>query len=231
MSKPFIHSISSAKKFGGKPEDYADLHNMLDSSKSVIGDNRHRALTHNAWFVFIMEKIFGETRVNSDGRRYSVREICEQHILEDFGGKFIPTAQDYLQEIEFKPWMGNGKGEPPKSVRKELSNEEVKIDKENPVRYKKTGVVHPVSANMLTDKDFDFGDEDEEIDDTIIDGATEKENPLISSPQKELDEAVEKAVRLFSELNNNYPEGKEYIPPSSKKLVNRPINKKVIRFD
>lgn len=46
MSKPFIHAQSSAKKFGGIWEDYISIHEFLDSSKSVIADNRHRALTH-----------------------------------------------------------------------------------------------------------------------------------------------------------------------------------------
>lgn len=45
MSKPFIHAISSAKKFGGKWTDYIEIHELIDSSKSVLSDNRHRALT------------------------------------------------------------------------------------------------------------------------------------------------------------------------------------------
>lgn len=114
MSKPYIHAMSSAKKFGGVAEDYLDIHNLMDSSKATIADNRHRALTHNAWFIgTILEKVFGTTRKNSAGRTYSVRDIGEQHVLEDFGKKFIPSAQDYLQEIEFKSWMQNGRGVPP----------------------------------------------------------------------------------------------------------------------
>ncbi len=113
MSKPYIHASSSAKKFGGVPEDYIEIHNLLDSSKSVIADNRHRCLTHNSWFLFILEKIFGVTITNKDNKVVSVRDIGEQHILEDFGGKFIPSAQDYLIEMEFKDWMQNGNGYPP----------------------------------------------------------------------------------------------------------------------
>jgi len=116
MAKPFIHAKSSAKKFGGKPEDYIDIHNFLDSSKGAIADNRHRALTHNSWFLStVLERVFGVTRINSDGREYSVRDVGEQHILEDFGMKFIPTAQDYLQEIEIQGWMQNGQGTPASS--------------------------------------------------------------------------------------------------------------------
>jgi hypothetical protein len=121
MSKPWIHSKNSARKFGGKPEDYLAIHNFMDSSKGAIGDNRHRALTHNSWFVSAdgpLERIFGVVIKNSDNKEVSVRDIGEQHILEDFGMKFIPTAQDYLQEMEFKSWMNNGKTGVPSSFQR-----------------------------------------------------------------------------------------------------------------
>lgn len=116
MSKPWIHAESSARKFGGKPEDYIDLHNLMDSTKGTMADSRHRALTHNSWFIAPngpLERIFGVNLTNSDGRLVSVRELGEQHILEDFGNRFIPSAQDYLQEINIKEWMIQGKGAPP----------------------------------------------------------------------------------------------------------------------
>lgn len=114
--KPWIHAESSARRFGGKPEDYIEIHNLLDSSKGTIADQRHRALTHNAWFLsVVLERIFGVNVTNSDGKLVSVREIGEQHVLEDFRGKFIPSAQDYLQTMEHHDWMENGKGLPPSS--------------------------------------------------------------------------------------------------------------------
>lgn len=114
MAKPHIHAVSSVKKFGGVPEDYLDIHRVMDSSKGAIPDNRHRALTHNSWFLStILERIFGYSIRNSAGKEVSVRDIGEQHILEDYANKFIPTAQDYLAEMEFKDWMNNGKGSPP----------------------------------------------------------------------------------------------------------------------
>ena len=127
MSKPYIHAVSSARRFGGVPEDYIEIHNLLDSSKGAIADNRHRALTHTSWFLStILEKIFGVVIENSAGRKVSVRDVGEQHILEDFGGRFIPTAQDYLAEMEHKDWMLNGKGLPPQSF--------VKLDKPKQVK-------------------------------------------------------------------------------------------------
>jgi len=119
MSKPYIHALSSAKRYGGTPEDYLELHTFMDSSKSCIADNRHRALTHNSWFIsVIIERVFGITMTNSEGKVVSTRDIAEQHVLEDYGQRFIPSAQDFLQEIEWKPWMNNGTEGPPPSFAK-----------------------------------------------------------------------------------------------------------------
>lgn len=114
MSKPLIHARSSAKQFGGQWTDYMEIHELMDSSKSVVATNLHRALTHNSWFIsIILPRIFGETFVRkSDGQVVSTREIGEQHVTEDFNG-FIPSATDFLNEIEMKDWMRNGRGLPP----------------------------------------------------------------------------------------------------------------------
>ena len=117
MAKPYIHAKSSARRFGGVPEDYLDLHTLLDSSKSCIADCRHRALTHNSWFLFILEKIYGANITNSEGKLVSTRTLGELHILEDYGGAFIPSAQDFLQNIVMEPWMNNEKGSKPSSMK------------------------------------------------------------------------------------------------------------------
>lgn len=113
MAKPYWHACSSARRFGGLPSDYLPIHDLLDSSKIAFADNRHRALTHNSWFVgCILEKIFGAVITNAAGKEVAVKDIAERHILEDFGGRFIPTAQDFLQALPAQDWM-NGIGLPP----------------------------------------------------------------------------------------------------------------------
>jgi len=121
MSKPEIHATSSVKKFGGKMEDYLPIHQIMDSSKSLMADNRHRALTHNCWFIGAdgpLEWKFGTHIVNSDGKKISVRDIGEQHILEDFRGQFIPTVSDYFEEMEYRPWMSADRRDHPSSFKK-----------------------------------------------------------------------------------------------------------------
>ncbi len=141
MPKPYIHAELSAKQYGGVPDDYLDIHNLMDSSKSVFPNNLHRALTHHSWFIFILEKIFGVTRVNSDGKIYSVRDIGESHCLQDFGGRFVPSPQDYLEHLELKNWMCNMPGDIPSSYRKIWEkNKNSKIDKEKQLEQGATGV-------------------------------------------------------------------------------------------
>lgn len=109
MAKPYIHSKNSAKKWGGTWEDYIDIHDFMDSSKANLADVRHRAILHTSFGIFIAEKVFGTVRLNSQGKEYSVRDIAEQHVLEDMG--FIPTMQDYLTNLQYEDWM-SGKGRP-----------------------------------------------------------------------------------------------------------------------
>ena len=101
--KPYIHAKSSAAKFGGKPEDYLVVHDLMDSSKSSLADVRHRALFHSAFGIFMVEKMLGTTLTNSDGRKISVRDIAEQHVMEDLG--FIPTVETWFRNMRIEPWM------------------------------------------------------------------------------------------------------------------------------
>ena len=103
MAHPLKHAESSARKFGGKPEDYLPIHNWFDESKAFIADFRHRALRHHAEGIFLAEKLFGVAIVNSDGKQVPVRYLGEQHVREDLGR--IPTAQDWLSHIKPARWM------------------------------------------------------------------------------------------------------------------------------
>lgn len=133
MSKPLIHAQSSARKFGGLASDYLDIHELLDSSKSITSLPTHRAITHNTYFIStILTRIFGETfKRASDGKEVSTRDIGEQHVAEDFHG-FIPSASDYLDNLEVSDWMMNGRGFPPSHAR---------IIKRREIKKKATGEV------------------------------------------------------------------------------------------
>lgn len=107
MAHPYHHAKSSAKRFGGKAEDYQAIHDWFDGSKMFLADFRHRALRHHAEGIFMAERLFGTVIKNSDGVFIPVRWIGEQHVREDLG--FIPSVQDWMKEIEPKPWMNRAK--------------------------------------------------------------------------------------------------------------------------
>jgi hypothetical protein len=107
--KSYLHSRVHAKKYGGVPDDYADIDDFIDSSKQAVADVRHRAILHSAFGCFVVEKVFGRTRVNSAGKTYSPRDVAEDHIQQDLG--FIPTMEKYLNNMEIQTWMsGTEKG-------------------------------------------------------------------------------------------------------------------------
>ena len=115
--KPFLHAKNSARKFGGDPLDYLELHTWFDSTKAVIPDMRHRMILHNAFGIFISESVFGKIVqmpngefkrtsyiINSDGAHVQVRDLGEEHVLEDLGT--IPTLVQCLSSLPLETWMG-----------------------------------------------------------------------------------------------------------------------------
>ncbi|UEM46907.1 hypothetical protein SEA_TARGARYEN_129 [Streptomyces phage Targaryen] len=109
MSNSFYHAQSSARKWGGVPEDYIAIHEWIDASKAHFGDARHRALRHHTEGCWEAERVFGLTITVKKQRtgvevRVPVREIAEQHVFEDLG--WIPSLADWLKNMELKEWMG-----------------------------------------------------------------------------------------------------------------------------
>jgi hypothetical protein len=105
MSHPEIHSKNSVRKFGGSIEDYLPIHHWFDDSKAYLSDMRHRALKHHTAGIFECEKIFGKSFINSEGKTVYTRYVGEQHVIEDLG--FIPTLEDWFENMEMQDWMMN----------------------------------------------------------------------------------------------------------------------------
>lgn len=124
--KPFLHSKVSVGRWGGKPDDYMSIHNFIDSSKQVVPDMRHRIFLHSSFGIFITERVFGHSITNSDGKIVQVRDIAEQHVIDDMG--CIPTPQDYLDGLNpldpqkrarglpFYDWLGGQKKAPTRTI-------------------------------------------------------------------------------------------------------------------
>jgi hypothetical protein len=107
VSKALIHARSSARRWGGKPEDYLPIHEKIDSSKSAHAEVTHRCVFHSAFGIYVIEDIFGRTLTNSDGKEVFVRDVAEQHVLEDLG--WVPSLSDWLREMPAQPWMAGAR--------------------------------------------------------------------------------------------------------------------------
>lgn len=106
MGHTLHHAQSSARKFGGQPEDYLPIHSWFDCTKQHLALPGHRALRHHAQGIWESEAVFGVSITNSAGREIPVRFIGEQHVREDC--RCIPTVADWLKNLPIEPWMVNG---------------------------------------------------------------------------------------------------------------------------
>mgnify|MGYP001581457223 CR=1 FL=1 len=102
----YYHAVSAARKWGGIPEDYLQIHEFIDSSKQVIGDIRHRSVYHHTLGVWLCQEVFGKTLTIQKDRstiQVPVRLIAERHIIEDLG--CLPSPADYIKNMPIEAWM------------------------------------------------------------------------------------------------------------------------------
>jgi hypothetical protein len=62
---------------------------------------------HHSEGIFEMERLFGQSFLNSDGKVVYTRYVGEQHVKEDCYN-YIPSAKEWIQAIESKEkpvWM------------------------------------------------------------------------------------------------------------------------------
>lgn len=110
----WYHAQSSARKWGGVPENYLPVHDFIDSSKRIIGDVRHRSLYHHTEGAFLCERIFGTTLTiwkQNKSIEVPTRLVAERHIIEDLG--WLPSPADYIKGMPVEKWMSG-------SIRKEV---------------------------------------------------------------------------------------------------------------
>lgn len=109
MANSYIHAEASARHFGGKPEDYIKIHEWIDQFKSTMGDVRHRALLHHTKGPWMAQEVFGHfievfDEKKQKTKKVMVRDIAENHIVEDLG--WLPSPDDWLNCMNCVVWMG-----------------------------------------------------------------------------------------------------------------------------
>lgn len=107
MADPWHHAVSSARRYGGVPEDYLHIHRWFDQTKHAWVDQRHRAILHNTFGIELCIQVHGQVfKRASDGREVPTRWIGEQHVQEDLG--FVPTLDQWLGALPMTDWMRKG---------------------------------------------------------------------------------------------------------------------------
>tara|TARA_R110000787_G_scaffold239736_1_gene346026 strand:+ start:2428 stop:2775 length:348 start_codon:yes stop_codon:yes gene_type:complete len=98
MAHPNIHAKSSVRKWGGLPEDYMQIHDWFDETKSWLGSSSHRMFRHHSEGIFECENKFGKQFKNSDGKTVYTRYVGEQHVKEDCNN-YIPSAKEWVKAM------------------------------------------------------------------------------------------------------------------------------------
>lgn len=96
---PHRHATLSASRHKGDPNDFYPLHRFMDTTKELCSDNRHRLL-HTIWGIrTVALPLFGPT-IATNGRTVRTKAVLEfDHVMADFGGRFIPTLTDFVVAI------------------------------------------------------------------------------------------------------------------------------------
>jgi len=110
------HARSTAKKWGGTAEEYLRFHDWFDESAMHLNDKRHRMLRHHSLGIQQLIERFGAYYTNSVGKSVPMKQIGEQHVVEDIG--FIPSFSDWVREIPVSKWM---RGKPGRFTPKEIT--------------------------------------------------------------------------------------------------------------
>jgi hypothetical protein len=107
MGDPLKHSKSSAERFGGTADDYLHIHTLMDTSKLILAEWRHRALFQNTFGIqwhdefdetYIIPKEYINTHWENFLRMYSneLKYITELYESLNISTKTIVYTEDIV---------------------------------------------------------------------------------------------------------------------------------------
>ena len=89
MAHPIEHAKSSAKKYGGKAEDYLPLHKWFDESKSMVADFRHRSLRHHSEGTFLKKNLELPSQTQTE-KKY-LRDTLENNMCSKIWVEYLAS--------------------------------------------------------------------------------------------------------------------------------------------
>ncbi|CAN5731748.1 hypothetical protein BH24ACI1_BH24ACI1_21780 [soil metagenome] len=95
--KPLQHAQISANTYGGKWQDYIEIHCFLDSSKATCAHFKHRFLLHHREGIELGVRIFGASIRNSENETIETRRLLTDHLIEDVGR--VVGIEDWARDL------------------------------------------------------------------------------------------------------------------------------------
>nr|WP_296430295.1 hypothetical protein [Roseovarius sp. BRH_c41] len=95
MAHPLHHAESSARKFGGVPDDYQFVHDWFDSSKEHLGLFVHRAHKHHTVGIYDAERHFGRSLIDNDPTQ----------IVGDPRAAWVAAVAGHQTILGFEDWL------------------------------------------------------------------------------------------------------------------------------
>lgn len=95
----------AAERFGGVPEDYTAIEEMIRSRQAFSDstDWRALALCYHSRGIFIMEMLYGAAIRHKNGRLSPLRPVLEWYLVNALGA--IPPTSEVVKYIRPQRWM------------------------------------------------------------------------------------------------------------------------------
>lgn len=111
--KPLQHARITARRYGGRWQDWIAIHDWIDRSKMIFPSMQHRMFLHSDFGEWLTVKIHGETLKTTDETVVSTRDLFRDHQIEDLGR--VVSLAEWLREIDTVYWMR--RRQPPHQLR------------------------------------------------------------------------------------------------------------------
>jgi hypothetical protein len=110
--KPLQHAQITARRYGGRWQDWIGIHNWIDRSKALFPGMRHRMFLHSDFGEWLTVRIHGDAIEAEDGTTVTTPDLFRDHQVEDLGR--VVKLSEWLREIDATHWTRRRK--PPRQL-------------------------------------------------------------------------------------------------------------------
>lgn len=110
--KPLQHAQITARRYGGRWQDWIGIHNWIDRSKALFPGMRHRMFLHSDFGEWLTVRIHGDAIEAEDRTTVTTPDLFRDHQVEDLGR--VVKLSEWLREIDATHWTRRRK--PPRQL-------------------------------------------------------------------------------------------------------------------